>query len=71
MVGASVTVIDTSAAVARQTARVLAALPPVPGHGAGATGSVTFVTSGDRDQVRDVLTRLWGASIPDVEALPV
>ena len=75
IVGASVTLIDTSAAVARQTERVLRtlpqlALPQEPGHGGDATGSVTFMTSGDRDQVREVLTRLWGA-IPDVLALPV
>jgi glutamate racemase len=76
IVGESVAVIDTSAAVARQTERVLRALPQVallqvPEHGEGATGSVTFVTSGDRDRVRDVLTRLWEAAIPDVLTLPV
>jgi glutamate racemase len=66
IVGDSVTVIDTSAAVARQTGRVLRTLPRGPRPGEGASGSVTFITSGDRDRVRDVLTRLWGAPIPGV-----
>jgi glutamate racemase len=71
IVGASVAVIDTSAAVARQTDRVLRALPQLGPDSGAADGRVTFITSGDRDEVRDVLTRLWGEAIPDVGVLPV
>jgi glutamate racemase len=62
-IGDSVTVIDTSAAVARQTERVLRDLPQRPPAG-DVAGGVTFLTSGDRELVRGVLERLWAAEIP-------
>jgi glutamate racemase len=60
-VGPGIALIDTGAAVARQTARVI-------GPGRAGTGHVELVSS-DLPQAA-ILTRLWGASVP-VEALPV
>ena len=57
LVGPTVTLIDTAAAVARQTARVLADRPDR--DATGAAGRVVFFTSGDPGVVRPSLERLW------------
>ena len=60
LVGPAVAIIDTAAAVARQTARVAgAATRREP-------GMVTFVTSGAADSARPVIEQLWGAPVPEV-----
>jgi glutamate racemase len=67
VVGASVTLVDTGAAVARQLERVLDA------HelrcSASTAGRATFWTSGDAAVVARVVARLWGTAI-DVQAVP-
>ncbi len=67
VVGATVTLVDTGAAVARQLERVLAA----NGLAAGASvpSAAAFWTSGDAAVVGPVVARLWGATI-DVRAVP-
>jgi glutamate racemase len=67
LVGASVTLIDTGDAVARQAAKVLA-------DGAGQyqvapAAGVLFYTSGEPDVVRRTLERLWGEPVPKVHRL--
>lgn len=64
VVGPSVMVIDSGAAVARRTASVCAG--PVSRD----EGPVTFFTSGDPRAVLPVMTRLWGESIDEVRRLP-
>ncbi len=71
MVGPSVTLIDTGAAVARRTASVLAERigrhPDAPGgHGAGQT---RFLTSGDPGVLRTTLETLWDGARLDVTQL--
>lgn len=72
LVGPTVALIDTGAAVARQTARVLAARGALggPADSAG-PGTVRFSTSGDPSTVQPVVERLWGEPVPRVERLPV
>jgi len=65
MVGPDVTLVDTAAAVARQTLRMLG-VPAEPSRVATGPGPVTFLTSGDADVVGPVLARLWGAPVPTV-----
>jgi glutamate racemase len=60
IVGPSVRVLDTSVAVARQTAKLW------PGSLTQRSGTVAFLTSGDPRQVREVFERLWGEPIRDV-----
>jgi len=69
LVGPSVTLIDTAAAVARQTARVLADRPGR--EPAGTEGRVVFFTSGDPDVVRPSLERLWEGAVLEVNRLEV
>jgi glutamate racemase len=70
VVGAAVTLIDTGAAVARQTARVIG--EPHCERPAAARGpTVTFYTSGDPGAVQPVIERLWGEGAIVVRALPV
>jgi glutamate racemase len=64
IVGPSVTIIDSGAAVARQTLKVLGR----PRQGGG--GSVSFATSADPLRVKAVIERLWGAPPVEVECLP-
>jgi glutamate racemase len=72
LVGARVTLIDTGAAVARQTARVLDGHPVAKHEDAASTpGSrrVTFYTTGDPSRVRPVIERLWGQGTVDLRQL--
>jgi glutamate racemase len=72
VVGPSVTLFDSAAAVARQTARVLAShAPPTRRDDTGASGRVEFFTSGDPRTVRPVVERLWGEPVPDLEQIAV
>jgi glutamate racemase len=70
VVGPSVTLFDSAAAVARQTARVLAARRPVADDGAGAIEPVEFFTSGEPDAVRPVLIQLWREPVEKLLPLP-
>lgn len=58
LVGPAVTLIDTGAAVARQTRRVLEAHRLLRGD--ARPGTVRFFTSGEPDEVAPVIGRLWG-----------
>jgi glutamate racemase len=69
LVGSSVTLIDTAAAVARQTARVLANRPDR--NVADRTGRVVFFTSGDPVTVHPSLARLWDEPVLEVNRLEV
>jgi len=70
LVGPSVTLFDSAAAIARQTARVLAARAAEGDReGAAASGRVSFLTSGDPHHVRPVLETLWGEHIAEVQQL--
>lgn len=74
LVGPSVTLIDTGAAVARQTARVLGGHPIAKDEDAVSTpGSrrVTFYTTGDPTRVRPVVERLWGHGAVIIRRLDV
>jgi glutamate racemase len=72
VVGPAVTLLDSSAAVARQTARVLVDRNAAAGaHPPPTTGEAVFLTSGDPDAVRPVLERIWTRGGPDVRRLPV
>jgi glutamate racemase len=66
--GPSVTVVDTAAAVARQTLRVLGTSPPEGGSTSG-PGTVTFLTSGDPIDLWPVFERLWGERVPTVHRI--
>lgn len=74
IVGPKVTVIDTGAAVARQTARVLEGHPIAEDGDAASTSAprtVSFYTTGDPARVRPVIERLWGGHDLDVRRLNV
>jgi glutamate racemase len=70
VVGPSVTLFDSAAAVARQTARVLAARHPAAEQVARAIAPVEFFTSGDPEAVRPILARLWGEPVEKIQRLP-
>jgi glutamate racemase len=73
LVGPDVALIDTGAAVARQTARVLERTPIAAAEAVAATLSrrrVAFYTSGDPARVRPVVERLWKEPV-DVQRLDV
>lgn len=66
LVGPDVTLIDTGAAVARQTARVLERTPITAAEARASTPArlrVTFYTSGDPARVRPVIERLWKEAV--------
>jgi len=65
LVGPHVALVDTGAAVARQTARVLGG----PGRDAG-TGRLTYYSSGDVDAARRVIELLMGQAVDQVLPLP-
>ena len=69
IVGPAVTLIDTGAAVARQTARVLGASDGDPT--AGRAGRVTFYSSGDLAEARRVTGLLLRQNVDIVHPLPV
>jgi glutamate racemase len=71
VVGPSVTLLDSAAAVARQTAAVLATAHAdgVPREGAAPDGHGVFFTSGDPRLVRPVLETLWGEPLAEVRQL--
>jgi glutamate racemase len=70
LVGPSVTLFDSGAAIARQTANVLAARAGNgPQEGTPASGRVAFYTSGDPPAVRPVLETLWGERIAEAQQL--
>jgi glutamate racemase len=70
LVGPYVTLFDSAAAVARQTARVLAARAgDGPQEGAIENRRVAFFTSGDPDTVRPVLEAVWGERIAGLQQL--
>ena len=69
LLGPTVTLIDTAAAVARQTARVLADRHNP--DASGAAGRVVFFTSGDPGAVRRSLERLWEEPVQEVNQLEV
>jgi glutamate racemase len=66
--GPSVTLFDSAAAVARQTAVVVSAAraEDVPRESAAANGRVAFFTSGDPPIVSPVLETLWGEPLAEV-----
>lgn len=59
LAGPHITIIDTSPAVAKQTARMAAQARVLPGSGA-----LRCATSGAPEQVAAQVTRLWGAALP-------
>jgi glutamate racemase len=67
LVGDSVRLIDTAAAVARQTANVLPARQR--GTASPRAGRVTFFTSGDPRVVQPALQRLWAEPVLDLQRL--
>jgi glutamate racemase len=67
VVGSTVTLVDTGAAVARQLERVLDAHGLATG--ASTPGAAAFWTSGDEAVIGRVVERLWGATI-EVRAVP-
>jgi glutamate racemase len=70
LVGPSVMLFDSAAAVARQTARVLAAhAGDGPEEGGAASPRVAFLTSGNPDTVRPVLEAVWGERIAELQQL--
>jgi len=70
LVGPSVMLFDSAAAIARQTVNVLAARPGKGlQEGTAASGRVAFFTSGDPFAVRPVLETMWGE--PVAEARPL
>ena len=69
LLGPTVTLIDTAAAVARQTARVLAGRHDR--DAIGAAGRVVFFTSGNPGAVRLSLKRLWEEPVQKVNQLEV
>jgi glutamate racemase len=69
LVGPSVTLFDSAAAIARQTARVLAGRAGPDRDEDGTSGRVSFLTSGDPRTVRPVLEALWGSPIAEVQRL--
>lgn len=72
VVGPAVTLLDSSAAVARQTARVLADRnADAAAHPPATAGEAVFLTSGDPDVVRPVLERIWTHAVVDVRRLAV
>lgn len=72
LVGPSVVLFDSAAAVARRTANVLAARAGEgPREGTVAAGRVSFLTSGAPYTVRPVLETLWGERIAEVQPLAV
>jgi glutamate racemase len=70
LLGPTVTLIDTAAAVARQTARVLTDRHDRDAIGSAA-GRVVFFTSGDPGAVRVSLERLWEEPVREVNQLEV
>jgi len=66
IVGAGVTLIDTGAAVARQTARVLGGSGPE----AAGSGRITYYSSGDVIAARRVVELLTGQAVDRVLPLP-
>ena len=72
LVGPSVTLFDSAAAIARRTADVLAdRAGPGPQESTAAGGRVVFLTSGDPSAVRPVLETLWGERIVEAQPLGV
>ena len=70
LVGPSVMLFDSAAAIARQTARVVTAgAGDGPQAGAATSARVAFLTSGDPQTVRPVLETLWGERIAEVRQL--
>ena len=72
LVGSSVMLFDSAAAIARQTVNVLAARAgDIPREGTTASGRVAFLTSGDPSAVRPVLETMWGEPIGEAQQLDV
>ena len=72
LVGPSVMLFDSAAAIARQTVKVLTAYASDGPHEGTAAGThVAFLTSGDPHTVRPVLETLWGERIADVQQLGI
>ena len=70
VVGPRVALFDSADAVARQTARVLAALRPAE-EATLTVEPVEFFTSGDPDAVRPILAQLWSEPVERLQQLPV
>jgi glutamate racemase len=67
LVGPSVLLFDSAAAIARQTAKVLASRAREgTDDGRAGNGRVTFLTSGDPAAVGPVLEAVWGEPIDEV-----
>jgi glutamate racemase len=71
VVGPSVMLFDSAAAVARQTTRVLAGRRLARIEAVPALEPVEFFTSGDPESVRPVLAQLWTEPIQKLQLLPV
>jgi glutamate racemase len=70
VVGPEIVLFDSADAVARQTARVLAARRPAE-ETARTVEPVEFFTSGDLDAVRPILAQLWREPVKRLQHLPV
>lgn len=72
LVGPSVMLFDSAAAIARQTASVLAARSgDRPQEGPGTSGRVAFLTTGDPAIAGPVLETMWGEPIADTQPLAI
>jgi len=72
LVGPSVMLFDSAAAIARQTANVLAARAGDTAlEGTTARGRVAFLTSGNPSAVRPVLEAMWGEPVGEAQRLDV
>ena len=72
LVGPTVLLFDSAAAIARQTVAVLGARAGKgPQEGTAARGPVAFFTSGDPAAVRPVLETMWGEPIAEAQPLDV
>jgi glutamate racemase len=71
IVGPSVALFDSAAAVARQAARVMTSDGVERRQPDGSGGTVEFLTTGEPATVRPVVEQLWGEDVEQVGRLPV
>jgi glutamate racemase len=71
VVGPTVKLFDSAAAVARQTARVLGPAGDDRARQPSAGPPVAFLTSGEPDVVRQVLGQIWAEPVEEIHRLPV
>jgi len=71
VVGPSIMLFDSAAAIARQTAKVLAARADGDREGTAESGRAAFLTSGDPATVGPVLEAMWGERIAEARPLAI